>query len=207
MRLSQFCIDRPVMSTVMSLVILVFGGISLSRLPNRELPDVDPPLVSVVTVLPGAAAEVVETSVTQVLEDEIVGIEGIRHITSASREQTSAITVEFELSRDVDVAAADVRDRVARARRFLPEEVEDPIVSKADADARAIMWLDMYGGGYNQLELSTIAETQLVDRFSKLPTMRICRQAASSASRPRTPSEARRGRERSGAEPLGLSAL
>ena len=80
MRLSRFCIDRPVMSTVMSLVILVFGGLSLSRLPNRELPDVDPPLVSVVTVLPGAAAEVVETSVTQVLEDEIVGIEGIKHI-------------------------------------------------------------------------------------------------------------------------------
>jgi multidrug efflux pump len=169
MRLSQLCIDRPVLSIVMSLVIIVFGAISLTRLPNRELPDVDPPLVSVVTVLPGAAAEVVETSVTQVLEDEIFGIEGINHVVSQSREQSSSISIEFELSRDVDVAAADVRDRVARARRFLPEEVEDPIVSKADADARAIMWLDLHGGGYDQLELSTIAETQLVDRFSKLP--------------------------------------
>ncbi len=169
MRFSQFCIDRPVLSTVMSLVIVVIGAIALTRLPNRELPDVDPPVVSVVTVLPGAAAEVVENSVTQVLEDEIIGIEGIKHITSESREQTSAITVEFELARDVDAAAADVRDRVARVRRFLPEEVEDPVVSKADADARAIMWLGLRGGGFDQIQLSTIAETQLLDRFSKLP--------------------------------------
>ena len=169
MRFSQICIDRPVLATVMSVVIVVFGALSLARLPNRELPDVDPPIVSVMTVLPGAAAEVVETSVTQVLEDEIVGVEGIKHITSSSREQTSAITVQFELSRNVDVAAADVRDRVARARRFLPDEADDPVVSKADADARAIMWLDLFGGGYDQIELSTIAETQLVDRFSKLP--------------------------------------
>jgi multidrug efflux pump len=169
MRFSQSCIDRPVLSTVMSLVILVFGAIAVTRLPNRELPDVDPPVVSVVTVLPGAAAEVVETSVTQVLEDEIIGIEGIRHITSESREQTSSITIEFELARDVDAAAADVRDRVARVRRFLPEEVDDPVVAKADADARAIMWLDLHGGGFDPIQLSTLAETQLLDRFSKLP--------------------------------------
>ncbi len=169
MRLSQVCIDRPVLSLAMSLVILVFGVISLGRLPNRELPDVDPPVVSVVTVLPGAAPEVVETSVTDALEDELIGIEGIKHITSLSREESSLISVEFELSRDVDLAAADVRDRVARVRKRLPEEVEDPIVAKADFDAYPVMWLDLSGGGLSQLELSTLAETRLVDRFAKLP--------------------------------------
>jgi multidrug efflux pump subunit AcrB len=113
----------------MSLVILLFGAIALDRLPNRELPDVDPPVVSVTTILPGAAPEVVETSVTQVLEDEIIGIEGIKHVTSLSRELVSFISVEFELYRDVDLAANDVRDRVARARRLLPDDVEEPMVA------------------------------------------------------------------------------
>ena len=169
MRLSEICIERPVLSTVMSLVILVLGAISISRLPNRELPDIDPPIVSITTILPGAAPEVVETSITQVLEDEIIGIEGIRHLTSVSREQSSSINVEFELYRDVDVAAADVRDRVARARRQLPEEAEEPIISKADSDSNAIMWLRLSGGGLTQMELSALAETRLRDRFSKLP--------------------------------------
>ncbi|HEY5656819.1 MAG TPA: efflux RND transporter permease subunit [Myxococcota bacterium] len=169
MRLSQICIERPVFSIVMSLVIVVLGGISLTRLSNRLFPDVDPPLVSVVTVLPGAAPEVVETSVTQVLEDEIIGIEGIKHLTSQSSEEVSAITVQFELTRSVDVAAADVRDRVARARERLPDEVKEPIVAKADADAMEIMWLNLAGGGLDQIELSTLAETRIKDRLSKLP--------------------------------------
>ena len=169
MRIWQICIDRPVLSIVMSLVIIVFGVISLTRLPDRELPDVDPPVVSVIAVFPGAAPEVVETSVTQPLEDEIIGIEGIKHLTSVSREQVSSITVEFELARDVDVAAADVRDRVARARRVLPDDVDEPIVSKASSDSRAVMWIGMGGGGYSQMELSTLAETRVQDRLSKLP--------------------------------------
>ena len=169
MKLSQVCISRPVLSTVMSLVILVFGAISLSRLPNRELPDVDPPVVSVSTVFPGAAPEVVETSITQPLEDEIMGIEGIKHVTSVSREQLSQIQIEFELYRDIDVAAADVRDRVARARRDLPDDARPPIVAKADSDSRAVMWMALRGGPYTQIERSTIAETQIEDRLSKLP--------------------------------------
>ena len=169
MKFSQACISRPVLSTVMSLVILVFGGISLSLLPNRELPDVDPPVVSVSTVFPGAAAEVVETSITQPLEDEIMGIEGIKHVTSVSREQSSQIQIEFELYRDIDVAAADVRDRVARARRILPDDARPPIVSKADSDSRAVMWMAVKGGPYTEIERSTIAETQIKDRLSKLP--------------------------------------
>ncbi|MHC4410117.1 MAG: efflux RND transporter permease subunit, partial [Planctomycetota bacterium] len=169
MRLSQICIERPVFSIVMSLVIVVLGGISLTRLPDRLFPDIDPPIVSVMTVLPGAAPEVVETSVTQVLEDELIGIEGIKHITSQSSEEMSAITVKFNLSRDVDVAAADVRDRVARARGRLPDEVKEPIVAKADADAMEVMWINLAGGGLDQIELTTLAETRIKDRFAKLP--------------------------------------
>jgi multidrug efflux pump len=168
-KLSQVCIERPVLSTVLSLVIMLFGAIALLRLSNREFPDVDPPVVAVTTVLPGAAPEVIETSVTQPLEDQLIAIEGVRHITSLSREQASQITVEFELERDVDEAANDVRDRVARARRNLPQEVEEPIVAKRDADASPIMWLALFGDGYSQLELSTLAETQIQDRLAKLP--------------------------------------
>jgi hydrophobe/amphiphile efflux-1 (HAE1) family protein len=168
-RFSQICISRPVLSTVMSLVILVFGGISLTLLQNRELPDVDPPMVSVSTFFPGAAPEVVETSITQPLEDELMGIEGIKHITSLSQEQRSAIQIEFELYRDIDVAAADVRDRAARARRVLPDDAEPPIVAKADTDAQAVMWIAVKGAGYSQIELSTIADTLVKDHLSKLP--------------------------------------
>jgi multidrug efflux pump len=168
-KLSHICIERPVLAVVMSLVIVLLGGISLTRLTNREFPDIDPPVVSVTTVLTGAAPEVVETSVTAPLEDQLIGIEGIRHISSVSSEQVSQITIEFELSRDVDAAANDVRDRVARARQLLPEEIEEPVVAKQDADAFAIIWIALYGGNKSQVEISTIAETQIKDRLSKLP--------------------------------------
>jgi multidrug efflux pump len=144
-------------------------GAIAPRLPNRELPNVDPPVVAVTTVYPGAAPEVVETSVTQVLEDQLIGIEGIKHVTSVSREQVSLISVEFELYRDVDSAAADVRDRVARARRDLPQDVEEPVIAKRSADARPIQWISLSGGGLTQIELSTLAETRVKDRLAKLP--------------------------------------
>ena len=116
MRLSEVAIERPVLATVLSLLIVLFGAVGLTQLSNRELPDVDPPIVSVTTVLPGAAAEVVESSVTQPLEDELIGIEGVRHLTSTSRAEASLISIEFDLSRDLEEGANDVRDRVARAR-------------------------------------------------------------------------------------------
>jgi multidrug efflux pump len=153
----------------MSLAIVLAGLIALPRLANRELPDVDPPIVSVSTIYTGAAPEVVETSVTQPLEDELIGIDGIRHLTSLSREQVSQITIEFDLGRNVDEAANDVRDRVARVRGTLPVEVKDPIVAKSDADASPIIWMALASERYGQLELSTIAETRLKDRLSKLP--------------------------------------
>jgi len=168
LRISQACIDRPVLATVMSLVILLFGLISLTRLQNRELPEIDPPVVSVTTVFPGAAAEVVETSVTDPLEDQVIGIEGVKHVTSISREQVSLINIEFELSRDLEAAANDVRDRVARARNSLPDEVEDPIVAKNDSDARPVIWMALSGENYDQVELTSIADQQIVDRLSKL---------------------------------------
>ncbi len=169
MKLSQVCIERPVLATVLSLVIILFGAIALTRLQNREYPDVDPPVVAVTTVLPGAAPEVIETSVTSPLEDQLIAIEGVRHLTSLSREEASQITVEFELDRDVDAAANDVRDRVARARRNLPDDIEEPIVAKRDADASPIMWLALYGDTMSQIELSVLAETQIQDRLAKLP--------------------------------------
>jgi len=169
MRLSQICIDRPVLSIVMSLVILVFGIISLGRLTYRELPDVDNPVVSVVTILPGAAPEVMETSVTQVIEDELISIQGIRHITSVSREEASFINLEFELSRDLNVAASDVRDRVALSRGGLPDEVKAPIVSKSNSSGGGLIWMNLSGGGLNQIELTTLVETQIKDRLTKLP--------------------------------------
>jgi multidrug efflux pump len=168
-KLSEICIDRPVLASVMSLVIVLFGAIALSQISNRELPDVDEPIVSVTTVYPGAAPEVVETSVTQPLEDQLIGIEGVRHLTSQSREQASLITVEFDLDRDIEAAANDVRDRVSRSRQDLPDEIEDPIVAKTDSDAQAVIWLAASGDGYTQIQISQIAETQLKDRFSKLP--------------------------------------
>ncbi len=168
MRLSAVCIERPVLTVVMSLVILLFGAIALPMLPNRELPDIDSPVVSVTTVYPGAAAEVVETSVTQPLEEMLNGIAGVKHVKSSSREQVSSITVEFELDSDIEAAASDVRDRVARARAKLPDGVEEPLVAKRDADAQPIMWLALYGEAYDQVELTKIVDSQIVDRIDKL---------------------------------------
>jgi multidrug efflux pump len=168
-RISEICIDRPVLASVMSIIIVLFGLIAMSRLQNRELPDIDPPVVSVTTIFPGAAPEVVETSVTDVIEDQVNGIPGVKHLISTSREQVSSITVEFDLDVDIDQAANDVRDRVARARRDLPQEVEDPIVAKRDSDANAQMWLALSGERYDQIELTTLAEDRVIDRLAKLP--------------------------------------
>ena len=169
MRISDVSIERPVLATVMSLVIVIFGALSFLRLPNRELPDVDPPVVSVTTLYLGAPAEVIETSITQPLEDQLIAIEGVKHLTSVSREQVSAITVQFELGRNVDLAANDVRDRVARARKDLPQEIDDPIVAKREADASPIMWIGLSSAKRGQVEISTLAETRIKDRLAKLP--------------------------------------
>ncbi|MCU0668753.1 MAG: efflux RND transporter permease subunit [Myxococcota bacterium] len=168
MRLSEICVERPVFASVLSLLITLLGVIALFRLPNRELPDVDPPIVSVTTVYTGAAPDVVETSVTEPLEDQLIGIEGIKHITSISREQVSSISLEFDLARNVDLAAADVRDRVARARNALPSDIEEPVVAKQDADASPVLWLAL-SGGQDPIAVSRLAEDVVKDRLAKLP--------------------------------------
>src|SRR5207302_11248537 len=138
MFLSKVSIQRPILATMMNLALILFGVIGLSRLPVRELPDIDPPIVSVSTVYPGANAQVVETEVTERLEEQINNIEGIKTLTSESREGVSNITIEFDLSRNIDVAAQDVRDRVSRVRGQLPTDIREPIIAKQDSDAQPI---------------------------------------------------------------------
>src|SRR5437867_7917012 len=129
MFLSRVSIQRPFLATMMNLVLILFGIIGLSRLPVRELPDIDPPIVSVTTVYPGANARVVETEVTERLEEQINNIEGIKTLTSQSSEGVSAIGIEFDLSRDINVAAQDVRDRVSRVRGKLPSVMRERVMS------------------------------------------------------------------------------
>jgi multidrug efflux pump len=169
MKLSEISIQRPVLASVLSLTILLFGFISLLRLPVREYPDIDPPIVSVVTLYRGASPSVVETEITDVLEEQFATLEGVKTMKSSSREEGSVITIEFELTRDVDEAANDIRDRVSRVRGQLPEEVEDPIISKVDANAQAIMWLALFSDYHSGLELSDFADRLLKERIQRLP--------------------------------------
>ncbi len=169
MFLPELCIKRPVLATVMSLAILLIGVIAFLRLPVREYPNIDAPIVSVRTVYPGASAEIMESQVTQPLEDSLAGIEGVRTIKSVSREEVSQITVEFLLERDVDAAANDVRDRVSRVRSRLPDETNDPVVAKIEADAQAIMWLAFSSTRHSALEITDYADRVVVDRLQALP--------------------------------------
>ena len=168
MFLPEVSIKRPVLATVMSLAIILIGAITFLRLPVREYPNIDAPVVSVRTVYPGASAEIMESQVSQPLEDSLAGIEGIRTIKSVSREEVSQITVEFLLERDVDSAANDVRDRVARVRGQLPGETKDPVVAKIEADAQAIMWLALSSERHSPLEITDYADRVIVDRLQAL---------------------------------------
>jgi multidrug efflux pump len=165
----EVCIHRPVMTAMMSLALLVFGVLGLSRLSVRELPDIDPSIVSVLTVYPGASAEVVETVVTEPLEDAISSAEAIKLLTSESREEVSQITIEFQLGRDIDLAAQDVRDRVARARGQLPDDIDEPIISKQDANAQPIMWLTLHSDHHSVVEMSRIADDLIKERLQTIP--------------------------------------
>src|SRR6266480_3529849 len=169
MILSRVSIQRPVLATMMNLVLVLFGVIGLSRLPVRELPDIDPPIVSVTTVYPGANAQVVETEVTERLEEQINNIEGIKTLTSESREGVSNITIEFDLSRAIDIAAQDVRDRVSRVRGTLPTDIREPIIAKQDSDAQPIIWNALNSDRYSPLELTTLAERQIKPRLQSVP--------------------------------------
>lgn len=169
MRILETFIRRPVLAAMLSLALLVFGALAYMRLPVREFPDADPPVVSVTTFLPGANPRVVESAVTDVLEEELGSIEGLRTLTSASREEVSNITLEFNLDRDIESAAQDVRDKVSRARGELPADVEEPVVAKQEADASPVLFLAVTGKGINRLQLTDVAERLVKQRIERLP--------------------------------------
>lgn len=169
MNLPGLCISRPVLATVMSLVVVLVGLISYTRLSVREYPNIDEPVVTVNTRYPGASAEIMETQVTQPLEESLSGIEGIEFISSISREENSQITITFKVDRNVDIAANDVRDRVGRTRDRLPDEVEEPEIAKVEADAQPIIYLAFSSDRATPLEVTDYADRYVKDKLQTLP--------------------------------------
>ena len=167
MKISEVSIQRPVFASVMSLAILLFGIIAFTRLPVREYPDIDPPIISVVSLYRGASPSVIETEITNVLEEQFATLQGVKTLTSSSREEGSVITIEFELSRNVDEAANDVRDKVSRVRGLLPREIDDPIISKVDANAQPIVWLALSSAHHSGLELTDVADRVLKEKIQR----------------------------------------
>jgi multidrug efflux pump len=169
MNISSLSINRPVLATVFSIVLVLFGVIGFTVLGVREYPSVDPPIVTVQTNYTGANAEIIESQITEPLEESINGIAGINALTSQSSDGRSSITVEFDLEVDLEAAANDVRDRVSRAQRNLPQDADPPIVSKADANADNILSLTVQSDSRNLLELSEIANNIFKERLQTIP--------------------------------------
>ena len=169
MILSDISIRRPVLATVVSLVIILIGIVSFQRLPVREYPKIDEPVVTVDTKYRGASADVIESRVTKPLEDALAGIEGVDVLSSISRAENSQITVKFRLERNPDAAASDVRDRVARTRGKLPADVEEPVIAKVEADANPIIWLAFSSDRLSPLEVTDIASRLVKTRLQTLP--------------------------------------
>ncbi len=169
MSLSDVCIRRPVLAMVMSLIIVLFGATGFFYLGVREYPAVDPPIITIQTTYPGANPDVVSAQITEPLEQVINGIAGIRTMSSESREERSTITVEFTLDSDLDAAANDVRDRVARAARNLPVDANSPVVEKQDADSMPIVFLSMESEKRGILEVSDYADRVVRERMETIP--------------------------------------
>lgn len=169
MILSDTAIRRPVLTSMVAAALVLFGVLSFTRLSVRELPDVDPPIVSVSVFLRGANPRVMETTVTDILEEELSTIPGVRTLTSTSGEESSNISIEFTLDRDLELAAQDVRDKVARVRGRLPQDILEPVVAKQEADAQPFMWLSVAGANYDLLQLSDIADRVVKRRLQSLP--------------------------------------
>jgi multidrug efflux pump len=169
MRISELSVRRPVFATVISLLLVIFGIVSLQRLPIREYPDIDRPVVSIQTNYIGASAAIIETKVTQIIEDSIAGIEGIIKIESDSEDERSQVRIEFDVTRDIDAATNDVRDRVARVTAGLPPEADPPQITKADASADPVVTIAFSSDSMSMLELTDYAERNLIDRLSTVP--------------------------------------
>jgi len=167
--ISRVSIERPVFATVISLLLIVFGIAALLQLEVREYPDIDPPVVSVFTVYPGASAATVERDVTETIEEVLSGIEGIRTINSTSRNESSQIDIEFLLDRELDAAAADVRDKISQVRNELPDEIDEPVISKTAGESDPIIWITLESDVRSRLELTDYADRNLVDPLSIVP--------------------------------------
>ncbi len=169
MNLSDLSIKRPVFASMTSAALVLFGVMGYRRLSVREFPDVDPPIISVSVSLRGANPQVMESAVTDVLEEQLASLEGLRTITSSSSEQNSYINLEFNLNRPIEDAAQDVRDIVSRVRGRLPQEIDEPVVSKQDADARPMMFIGILSDTYDLLRLSEIADRIIKPRLQTVP--------------------------------------
>lgn len=168
MVLSDVSVKRPVFAAVLSLILIAFGIVAYDRLPLRQYPDIDPPVVSIQTLYPGASSNIVENRVTELIEERISGVEGISFIESKSEDGQSTVTVQFKTGRDVDAAANDIRDRVSGILDDLPGEADPPEIQKVDANQDVIMWLNLASPQMTVPELTDYAQRYLVDRFSVL---------------------------------------
>ncbi|MDT3281772.1 efflux RND transporter permease subunit [Shewanella scandinavica] len=166
MILTDLSVKRPVFASVISLLLVAFGLVSFDKLPLREYPNIDPPVVSIDTNYRGASAAVVESRITQLIEDRISGVEGIRHVSSSSSDGRSSVTLEFDISRNIEDAANDVRDRISGLLDNLPEEADPPEVQKANGGDEVIMWLNLVSDQMTTLELTDYTNRYLADRFS-----------------------------------------
>jgi multidrug efflux pump len=213
MSLSAVSINRPVLAMVMSITIIIFGVIGYNFLGIREYPAVDPPVITVVTNYTGANADVIESQITEPLEESISGIAGVRTLTSVSNEGRSTITVEFDLNVDLEAAANDVRDKVSQANQFLPPDVDNPSVAKADADRMPIVFLNVKSDQRNLLELTDFAINTFKERLQTIPdvsavdiwgskrySMRLWMDPAKLASQRITPLEVRNALNRENVE-------
>lgn len=169
MTLSEICIRRPVFATVLSIMVVLVGLVSYTKLSVREYPNIDEPVVTVDTRYTGASAEIIESQVTKPLEDSLAGIEGVDVISSISRSERSQITVRFRIERDADSAASDVRDRVSRVRRRLPDDIDEPVISKVEADASPIIWVAFASDRHSPLEMTDVANRIIKPRLQTIP--------------------------------------
>ena len=169
MHISEITVRRPVLAAVISMFLVLLGLVSYDKLSIREYPDIDKPVVTVSTVYRGASAEIVERDITQILEDSLSGISNIKEIKSESKDEISSIRIEFTLSRDMESAANDVREKVSRALPRLPKDSEQPRVAKSDTDARAILWIGFTSNQLDSIALNDYLDRNIVDRLSILP--------------------------------------
>ncbi|WP_296220338.1 efflux RND transporter permease subunit [Pseudomonas sp. UBA2684] len=169
MTLSDICIRRPVFATVLSLIVVLLGLMAYDRLAVREYPNIDVPIVTVNIIYPGASPEIMESQVAQPIEDVLSGIDGLDFVSSISRSENTQITAQFRLGSNADEAANDVRDRLGRVRGLLPDEIDEPIVQKVEADAQPVIWLAFYSDRYSAMEITDVLERVIQDRLQTIP--------------------------------------